>query len=93
MNCDLPIISLSINTLLESPQIHPLCSLVPQTLTPLTRLRSGPKRLASTQPHAAYAAFTHGLSNHWLYTCRTIPDIQHLLLSLETAIHQPALTG
>ena len=30
--------------------------------------------IASTQPHAAYAAYTHGLSNHWLYTCRTIPD-------------------
>jgi len=44
--------------------------------------------IASTQPHAAYDAFTHGLSNHWLYTCRTIPDIQHLLLPLETAIHQ-----
>ena len=51
--------------------------------------------IASTQPHAAYAAFTHGLSNHWLHTSRTIPDIQHLLLPLETAIHQhfiPALT-
>ena len=39
-------------------------------------------------PHAAYAAFTHGFSSHWLYTCRTIPDIQHLLLPWETAIHK-----
>ena len=43
--------------------------------------------IASTQFHAAYTAFTHGFSSHWLYTCRTIPDIQHLLLPWETAIH------
>ena len=52
--------------------------------------------VASTQPHAAYAAFTHGLSSHWTYISRTIPDIQDLLHPLETAIHQhliPALTG
>ena len=52
--------------------------------------------IASTQPHAAYAAFTHGLSSHWTYISRTIPDIQDLLHPLERAIHQhliPALTG
>ena len=54
--------------------------------------------IASTQPHAAYAAFTHGLSSHWTYNniSRTIPNIQDLLRSLEIAIHQhfiPALTG
>ena len=51
--------------------------------------------IASTQPYAAYAAFTHGLSSHWTYISRTIPDIQNLLLPLENAIHQhfiPALT-
>ncbi len=37
-------------------------------------------RVAVSQPQAAYAAFTHGL------TLRTIPDIQNLLLPLETAI-------
>ncbi len=28
--------------------------------------------IATTQPHAAYAAFTHGLSNKWTYLLRTI---------------------
>ena len=52
--------------------------------------------IATTQPHPAYAAFTHGLSSRWSYISRTIPDIHDLLLPLETAIHQcliPALTG
>ena len=52
--------------------------------------------VAVSQPHAAYAAFTHGLSSRWSYLMRTIPDIQDLLLPLEDAIHQhliPALTG
>ncbi len=31
--------------------------------------------VATTQPHAAYAAFTHGLSSRWSYISRTIPDI------------------
>ena len=44
--------------------------------------------IASTQPHAAYAAFTHGLSSYWTYISRTIPDIQDLFLPLENAIHQ-----
>ena len=52
--------------------------------------------VATTQPHAAYAAYIHGLSNHWLYLLRTVPDISDLLQPLEFAIHQhliPALTG
>ena len=52
--------------------------------------------IATTQPHAAYAAFTHGLSSRWSYISRTIPDIHDLLLPLETAILQcliPAITG
>ena len=35
-------------------------------------------RIASSQPHAAYAAYTHGLSNRWSYLVRTIPDIEDL---------------
>ena len=52
--------------------------------------------VASSQPHAAYAAFTHDLSSRWNYLSRTIPDIEDLFLPLEKAIHQhliPALTG
>lgn len=53
-------------------------------------------KVAISQPHAAHAAFTHGLSSRWSYLLRTIPDIQDLLLPLEDAIHHhfiPALTG
>jgi len=52
--------------------------------------------VASSQPHAAYAAYVHGLSSHWSYLLRTVPDIDDLLQPLENAIHQhliPALTG
>lgn len=52
--------------------------------------------IAQSQPHAAYCAYTHGLSSHWSFLSRTIPDIADLLQPLEDAIHQhllPALTG
>ena len=52
--------------------------------------------VATSQPHAANAAFTHGLSSRWTYLLRTISDIQDLLIPLENEIHQtliPALTG
>ena len=52
--------------------------------------------VATTQPHAAYAAYIHCLSKRWLYLLRTVPDISDLLQPLEIAIHQhliPALTG
>ena len=52
--------------------------------------------IARTQPHAAYAAFTHGLSSKWTYLLRTVPDIADLLQPLEDAIRSkfiPALTG
>ena len=51
---------------------------------------------ALTQPHAAYAAFTHGMTSKWLYVMRTIPNIGHLLQPLEDIIRRkliPALTG
>ena len=53
-------------------------------------------QIALSQPHAAYAAFIHGLSNRWSYLVRTIPDIEDLLQPLENAIQLhliPALTG
>ena len=52
--------------------------------------------IAITQPHAAHAAFTHGLSNRWSYLARTISDIGPLLQPLESIIRSkliPALTG
>ena len=52
--------------------------------------------IAKTQPHAAYAAFTHSLSSRWSFITRTIPDISNLLQQLEDTLQQkfiPALTG
>ena len=52
--------------------------------------------VAQTQPHAAYCAYTNGLSSRWSFLSRAIPDISDLLQPLEEAIQQhliPALTG
>ena len=49
--------------------------------------------IATSQPHAAYSAMTHGLISQWQ---RTIPNLAPLLRSLEENISQkfiPALTG
>ena len=53
-------------------------------------------RIASSQPHAAYAAYIHGLSNRWSYLLRTVREIGDLIQPLEDAIHMrliSALTG
>ena len=42
--------------------------------------------IAKTQPHAAYAAFTHGLTSKWTFLTRTVPNIGPLLLPLEKVI-------
>ena len=60
-----------------------------------TELKSLAK-IASTQPHAAYSAFTHGLTSRWTYLARTTPNISTLLEPLETTIRTellPTLTG
>ena len=52
--------------------------------------------IARSQPHAAYAAYTHGISSKWLYLSRTIPNIGTHLQPLEVIIHSkfiPILTG
>ena len=52
--------------------------------------------IAKTQPHAAYAAFVHGLSSKWTYIARTIPDIEECLICLEQVIcvhFLPAVMG
>ena len=53
-------------------------------------------KIAKTQPHPAYAAFTHGLTGHWSHILRTIPNISQHLSVLEDVIHQefiPVLTN
>ena len=52
--------------------------------------------IAASSPHAAHAAFTHGISSLWLFLCRTTPNICHLLQPLEVVIRTqliPRLTG
>ena len=52
--------------------------------------------IASSQPHAAYSALTHGLIGKWAYISRTVPNVSDLFLPLENALrHQflPDLTG
>jgi len=41
---------------------------------------------AATQPHASYAAFTHGYLPKWNYYFHTTPNISNLLSPLEFAI-------
>ena len=51
---------------------------------------------AKSQPHAAVAAFTHGLCHRWTYLTRVLPVTGSLLQPLEDAIRQkfiPSLTG
>ena len=53
-------------------------------------------KIAKTQPHAAFAAFTHGLVNEWTYLQRVVPGTADLFSPLEEALHQrflPALLG
>ena len=52
--------------------------------------------VALSQPHAALAAFTHGMIHKFTYLCRTTPDIDQLLSPLENLIRSrllPAVCG
>ena len=52
--------------------------------------------IADSQPHAVYAAMTHGFTSKWSYLARTTPNIGELLTSLEQAIRSrliPKLAG
>ena len=43
--------------------------------------------IAKTQPHAAYAAFTHGLCHRYVYIMRTVPEIADIIKPLDNAIN------
>ena len=43
-------------------------------------------KIAESQPHAAFSAFTHGLSSRWRFVFHTVPDIAELLQPLEDVI-------
>ena len=51
---------------------------------------------AKSEPHAAYAALTHGLMSHWMFSLCSIEGIAHLMQPMEDAIRLqllPAITG
>ena len=53
-------------------------------------------KIGETEPHAAYAAFTHGWKHKWTYLSRTIADIGELMRPLENCIRYsfiPAITN
>ena len=52
--------------------------------------------IAKAQPHAAYAAFTHGFVHTFSFPCRTVLNLDSLLCPLEVCIRSillPSLTG
>jgi hypothetical protein len=42
--------------------------------------------IATTQPHAAFAAFTQSLQGQWTFLSRAMPEVSHLFQPLEDAI-------
>ena len=52
--------------------------------------------IAITQPHAAYAAFTHGFYSKWSHLSRTMPNMSRLFQPLENILRTvfiPTITG
>ena len=52
--------------------------------------------IALSQPHAAFAAYAHGLKSKWSFLSRTVPGIGPLLHPLEIVLRTlfiPAVTG
>ena len=47
--------------------------------------------IARTHPHAACAAFVHGVIGRWLYLMRTIDISSSIFQPLEDAIHTPSI--
>ena len=52
----------------------------------MTMERKKLPKIGETEPHAAYAAFTHGWKHKWTYMSRTIADIGKLKRPLENCI-------
>ena len=50
-------------------------------------------KIALSQPHAAYSAFTKGLASRWIYVLRTVPGVARLLQDVIRFVFIPALTG
>eukprot|EP00117_Sycon_ciliatum_P036278 scpid108387/ scgid27330/ len=58
--------------------------------------RLGMGEIATSQPQAAYSAFTRGLQSKWTFLCRTMPGLAEQLTPLDDAVTNclvPALLG
>lgn len=49
--------------------------------------------VAATEPHAAFAVFTHCLQGRWTFLARSMPNLSFLFQPLEDAIHQVFLSS
>ena len=49
--------------------------------------------IANSQTHAAYAAFTHGMTSKWTYFNHTMPGIGPYLLPLEEIIRTKLISA
>ena len=49
--------------------------------------------IASSQPHAAFSALTHGMMSKWIYLSRTIPSIGPSLKPLDEVLNLAVMTG
>jgi hypothetical protein len=47
--------------------------------------------IATTQPHAAFAAFTQSLQGQWTFLTRAMPEVSHLFQPLEDVIRHDFL--
>ena len=77
----------------ESFEAEFMASKIGQWTTEIEKLA----KFAESQPHAAYAAFTHGLISRWTYSMRVCSSLaDHAMEPMENAIVQrliPSLTG
>lgn len=44
-----------------------------------------------SQPHAAFAALTHGLMSRWSFICRTVPGAEQYMKRVETEVQRRIL--
>ena len=48
-------------------------------------------KIAETEPHAAFTAYTHALQSQWIFISRVMPNISELFQPLEDAIRMVLL--
>ena len=62
------------------------CNYVKAKVTQWVKAVQSLSEIAKSQPHAAFATFTHCLQGQWTFLCRSMPQTAQLFEPLETAI-------